>query len=49
MAFRFLLLAFLVALTSAFIAPITRVPSRSKIIMQHGGKGFGGGEATRDP
>ena len=48
--FRFLLVALLVALTSAFMAPV--LPSKvsaSKVTMQHGGKGFGGGEATRDP
>ena len=46
--FRFLLIALLVALTSAFMAPVARV-SQSKVIMGEGGKGFGGGEATRDP
>jgi len=47
---RFLLVALLVALTSAFMAPV--MPSKlqsSKVIMGEGGKGFGGGEATRDP
>ena len=48
--FRFLLVALLVALTSAFMAPV--MPSKisaSKVVMGEGGKGFGGGEATRDP
>ena len=48
--FRFLMLALLVAMTSAFMAPV--MPSKlsqSKITMGEGGKGFGGGEATRDP
>ena len=48
--FRFLLVALLVALTSAFMAPV--MPSKlqmSKVAMSEGGKGFGGGEATRDP
>jgi rRNA maturation protein Nop10 len=47
--FRFLLIALCVALASAFMAPV--MPSKigaSKVTM-HGGKGFGGGEATRDP
>ena len=44
--FRFLLIALLVALTSAFMAPIARV-SQSSMIVMNGGKGFGGGEATR--
>ena len=48
--FRFLMLALFVAMTSAFMAPV--MPSKiqmSKIQMGEGGKGFGGGEATRDP
>merc|ERR1719463_482005 len=47
---RFLLVTLLVAVSSAFMAPMT--PSKlsmSKITMGEGGKGFGGGEATRDP
>ena len=36
------------AVTQAFMAPVSFAP-RSSIVMQHGGKGFGGGEATRDP
>lgn len=47
--FRFLILAMLLAMSAAFMAPT--MPSKvtlSKISM-HGGKGFGGGEATRDP
>ena len=46
--FRFLLLAMFLALTTAFMAPAVPA-SKSRIVMQHGGKGFGGGEATRDP
>ncbi len=47
---RFLLLACLLALSTAFMAPV--MPSKmsmSKIAMNEEGKGFGGGEATRDP
>ena len=49
--FRFLLVALLVALTSAFMAPVALQSkvSMSKVTMGEGGKGFGGGEATRDP
>ena len=36
------------ALSSAFMAPLSTRVSTSAAIM-HGGKGFGGGEATRDP
>jgi hypothetical protein len=36
--------------TSAFVAPLTtRVSSSAMVTMGEGGKGFGGGEATRDP
>jgi len=48
--FRFLLVSLLFAVSAAFQAPA--LPSKlaqSNICMQHGGKGFGGGEATRDP
>mmetsp|Transcript_41381 Transcript_41381/g.96755 ORF Transcript_41381/g.96755 Transcript_41381/m.96755 type:complete len:86 (+) Transcript_41381:66-323(+) len=48
--FRTLLIACLLALASAFMAPV--MPSKlsmSKVCMAEGGKGFGGGEATRDP
>ena len=45
--FRFLLIALLVAVSSAFMAPISQ-RSVSKVAMSEG-KGFGGGEATRDP
>ncbi len=48
--FRYLLVACLLALASAFTAPV--MPSKlglSKVSMVEGGKGFGGGEATRDP
>ena len=48
---RYLLVACLLALASAFTAPV--MPSKlglSKVSMEvEGGKGFGGGEATRDP
>ena len=47
--FRFLVIAMLVALSAAFQAPIAPQLSRSKVAMSEGGKGFGGGEATRDP
>ena len=47
--FRFLVVALLVALSSAFMAPVTPALSQSKVLMGEGGKGFGGGEATRDP
>ena len=48
--FRFLVIAMLVALSSAFMAPVAQRSqlSMSKVSM-NGGKGFGGGEATRDP
>ena len=48
--FRFLLVALMIAFASAFMAPA--LPSKvqqSKVMMGEGGKGFGGGEATRDP
>jgi len=47
--FRALHIACLLAVASAFMAPV--MPSKvhmSKVIMSEG-KGFGGGEATRDP
>ena len=47
---RFLLLACLLALSTAFMAPV--MPSKlsqSKVVMHEEGQGFGGGEATRDP
>jgi hypothetical protein len=49
--FRFLLIGILVALASAFMAPVAPLQSKvgmSKVTMNEG-KGFGGGEATRDP
>ena len=49
---RALVLAQCLALSAALMAPVgvSRHPlAASKIAMQHGGKGFGGGEATRDP
>ena len=45
--FRFLAIAMLLAVSSAFQAPIVSKASMS--ISMNGGKGFGGGEATRDP
>ena len=48
--FRFLVMAVCLALTNAFMAPV--MPSKisqSKVVMNEEGKGFGGGEATRDP
>ncbi|KAL1529716.1 hypothetical protein AB1Y20_000654 [Prymnesium parvum] len=48
--FRFLMIALILAVASAFMGP-TLAHSKvahSKVIM-NGGKGFGGGEATRDP
>merc|ERR1719227_14045 len=50
MMLRMLLVALCLALSSAFVAPV--MPSKlsmSKVAMSEGGKGFGGGEATRDP
>ena len=48
--FRFLLLAMYIALAAAFTAPMMSPKmAQSKIMMGEGGKGFGGGEATRDP
>ena len=46
---RALLIACLIAFASAFMAPVAPASKlqQSKITM--GGKGFGGGEATRDP
>ena len=50
---RFLVVAALSASASAFMAPVApQTMSKmhmSKITMGEGGKGFGGGEATRDP
>lgn len=44
-------LALLVAPTTAFMGPaaVPRTLAMSKVAMGEGGKGFGGGEATRDP
>jgi len=49
--FRFLVIAMFIALSAAFMAPVAPRSqlSMSKITMGEGGKGFGGGEATRDP
>eukprot|EP00322_Chrysochromulina_rotalis_P018051 CAMPEP_0115869112 /NCGR_PEP_ID=MMETSP0287-20121206/21643_1 /TAXON_ID=412157 /ORGANISM="Chrysochromulina rotalis, Strain UIO044" /LENGTH=65 /DNA_ID=CAMNT_0003323793 /DNA_START=127 /DNA_END=321 /DNA_ORIENTATION=+ len=46
--FRFLLVAMLIAVSSAFMAPIA-ARTHLSVKMGEGGKGFGGGEATRDP
>ena len=46
--FRFLVLAMFLAVAAAFMAPATPTKlTMSKVSMS--GKGFGGGEATRDP
>merc|ERR1719486_1898799 len=48
--FRFLMMAMLLAVASAFMAPVpVSKIGMSKVAMGEGGKGFGGGEATRDP
>jgi len=47
--FRFLLVAVFLALTSGFTAPGLRGNIQMPMITMQGGKGFGGGEATRDP
>merc|ERR1719191_2041194 len=48
MLYRLLLLSCIIALVNSFMAPaLPSKMSRSKIVMD--GKGFGGGEATRDP
>ena len=49
--FRFLCIALVLEQASAFMmAPAASLKvSVQKVAMQHGGKGFGGGEATRDP
>ena len=50
MSMKLLVLALICASAAAFMAPVAPQSSRlaaSKISM--GGKGFGGGEATRDP
>ncbi len=48
--FRSLIVALLVSASSAFMAPAMPASkvSMSKVLMNEG-KGFGGGEATRDP
>ena len=48
---RFLALALCLAASASFTAPVGLHSRTStiRITMQHGGKGFGGGEATRDP
>ena len=51
MIYRLLLITML-AVSSAFVAPVAPLQSKvamSKVTMGEGGKGFGGGEATRDP
>lgn len=47
--FRFLLIALCVALASAFMAPVMPSKLSASKVSMNGGKGFGGGEATRDP
>ena len=47
--FRFLVLAMFLAVSSAFMAPAMPSKMTQSKISMHGGKGFGGGEATRDP
>jgi len=47
--FRFLLIALCLALASAFMAPVMPSKLRMSKAAMNGGKGFGGGEATRDP
>ena len=47
--FRFLLVALLVAIASGFMAPIMSSKLHVPKVAMNGGKGFGGGEATRDP
>ena len=47
--FRFLCIAMLLAVTSAFMAPVQPNKLTMSKIAMSGGKGFGGGEATRDP
>ena len=37
-----------VPVAKTFMAPMSFAP-RASVVMQEGGKGFGGGEATRDP
>ena len=46
--FRFLMIALFLACAAAFQAPLS-LKSQTKVMMGEGGKGFGGGEATRDP
>ena len=44
------LLAMQCITASAFVAvPMAAQHRRAQVVLQHGGKGFGGGEATRDP
>ena len=47
--FRFLVLAMFLAVSSAFMAPARPSKMTQSKISMHGGKRFGGGEATRDP
>lgn len=37
------------ALSAAYVLPLVAPPSSGSFAVMHGGKGFGGGEATRDP
>ena len=47
--FRFLLISCLVALSMAFMAPVAPSKLQMSTVSMQEGKGFGGGEATRDP
>merc|ERR1719387_1330128 len=47
--FRFLCIAMFIALSAAFMAPMTPSKLTMSKVSMNGGKGFGGGEATRDP
>merc|ERR1719326_2559441 len=43
------MIAMFLALTTAFMAPVMPSKIQQSKVTMHGGKGFGGGEATRDP
>merc|ERR1719267_533238 len=47
--FRFLCLAVFLALTQAFMTGAFAPKLHQSKVLMNGGKGFGGGEATRDP
>merc|ERR1719409_2303464 len=46
---KLLLLALAITEVSAFAGLAVSKLHGSKVVVMHGGKGFGGGEATRDP